>query len=137
MNQHRNQVRSLQQSPVHVGATDRGRIGLPFRCQSTPFGTPDSGEGHTLPAIETLDDHLETGVGRVARDVAAREGVVEDTEPFLHRPVAGDTNLEAIPIILDQLSHVACLMPAAPLVLGRGPPQLLVPGLNVPRELLH
>ena len=37
-----------------------------------------------------LDDDLVAGIGQAVQGAVAQDGVVEEAEPFLHRPVAGD-----------------------------------------------
>ena len=38
----------------------------------------------------TLDDHLVAGIGQTVQGAVAQDGVVEETESFLHGPVGCD-----------------------------------------------
>ena len=48
-----------------------------------------------LPVALALDDDLVAGVGQAVESAVAEHGVFEETEPLVHRPVAGDHELEA------------------------------------------
>ena len=43
-----------------------------------------------LPIAVSLDNDLVAGVGQPVQGDVAEDEVVEETEPFLHGPVAGD-----------------------------------------------
>ena len=43
-----------------------------------------------LPVAAAFDDDLVAGVGQPVQGAVAQDGVVEETQPFLHGTVAGD-----------------------------------------------
>ena len=52
--------------------------------------TPPVDGGRGAPGSWTLDDDLVAGVGETVQGAVAQDGIVEEAEPLLHRPVAGD-----------------------------------------------
>ena len=46
--------------------------------------------GQFLSVAGPLDDDLVAGVGQPVQGAVAQDGVIEEAEPLLHRPVAGD-----------------------------------------------
>ena len=43
-----------------------------------------------FPVAGALDDDLVSGVGQTVQGAVAEDGIVKETEPFVHGPVAGD-----------------------------------------------
>ena len=43
-----------------------------------------------FPVAGTFDDDLVAGVGQAVQGAVAEDGVIEEAEPFVHGPVAGD-----------------------------------------------
>ena len=46
--------------------------------------------GKSFPVAGAFNDYLVAGVGEAVQSAVAQDGVVEEAQPFLHRPVAGD-----------------------------------------------
>ena len=55
-----------------------------FEAQQCPVGPLP------FPVAGALDDNLVAGVGQPVESAVAEDGVVEETQPFVHGPVAGD-----------------------------------------------
>ena len=43
-----------------------------------------------FPVAGAFDDDLVAGVGQAIQRAVAEDGVIEEAEPFVHGPVAGD-----------------------------------------------
>jgi len=63
-----------------------------------------------LPVALALDDDLVAGVGQAVQGAVAENGVVEEAEPFLHGPVAGDDEAGGPVLVDDQLIEVGGLL---------------------------
>ena len=63
-----------------------------------------------LPVAGPLNDDLETGVGQAVQGAVTEDGVIEEAEPFLHGPIAGDDEA-GDPVSVDgQLIEVGGLL---------------------------
>ena len=63
-----------------------------------------------LPVASPLNDDLETGVGQAVQGAVTEDGVIEEAEPFLHGPIAGDDEA-GDPVSVDgQLIEVGGLL---------------------------
>ena len=64
----------------------------------------------TFPVAAALDDDLVAGVGQPVESAVAQDGVLEETEPLVHGPVAGyDEAGHPVPV-RDQLVQVRGLL---------------------------
>ena len=63
-----------------------------------------------LPVALALDDDLVAGVGQPVESTVAEYGIVEEAEPFVHRPVAGDHEAGGPVAVKDQLIEVGGLL---------------------------
>ena len=66
--------------------------------------------GQFLSVGGPLDDDLVAGVGQPVQGAVAEDGIVEETEPFLHGPVAGDDAAGDPVSADDQLVEVSGLL---------------------------
>ena len=62
----------------------------------------------------SFDDDLVAGVDQAVQGAVTEDGVVEETEPFLHRPVAGDDEAGDPMATDDQLVEVGGLLAGEP-----------------------
>ena len=70
--------------------------------------------GQFLSVGGPLDNDLVAGVGQPVQGAVAEDGIVEETEPFLHGPVAGD-DAAGDPMAADgQLVEVSRLQSGEP-----------------------
>ena len=67
-----------------------------------------------LPVAGPFDDDLVAGIGQSVQGTVAQDGVVEETEPFLHGPVAGDDEAGDPMAADDQLVEVCGLLSGEP-----------------------
>ena len=67
-----------------------------------------------FPVAGPLDDDLVAGVGQPVQGAVAQDGVIEEAEPFLHGPVAGDDEAGDPVSADDQLVEVGGLLAGEP-----------------------
>ena len=67
-----------------------------------------------LSVAGPLDDDLVAGVGQAVQGAVAEDGVVEEAEPFLHGPIAGDDEAGDPMATDDQLVEVGGLLAPEP-----------------------
>ena len=63
-----------------------------------------------FPVAVSLDDDLVAGVGQAVQGAVAQDGIVEEAEPLLHGPVAGDDHAGGTMPADDQLVEVCGLL---------------------------
>ena len=63
-----------------------------------------------LSVAGPLDDDLEAGIGQAVQGAVAENGIIEEAEPLLHRPVAGDYEAGDSMSADDQLVEVGGLL---------------------------
>ena len=81
-----------------------GRSIISFAAQQLPVGR------QILSVAGPLDNDLVAGVGQPVHGAVAQDGVVEEAEPFLHGPVAGDDEAGDPMATDDQLVEVGGLL---------------------------
>ena len=67
-----------------------------------------------LSVAGPLDDDLVAGVGQPVQGAVAQDGIIEEAEPFLHGPVAGDDEAGDPVSADDQLVKVGGLLAGEP-----------------------
>ena len=67
-----------------------------------------------FPVAGTLDDNLEAGVGQAVRSAVAQDGIVEQAEPLVHGPVAGDDETGWPMTVEDEFVEVGGLLGGEP-----------------------
>ena len=67
-----------------------------------------------LPVAAAFNDDLIAGVGQPVEGAVAEDGVLEDAQPFLHGPVAGDDEAGGPVAVDDQLVEVCRLLGGEP-----------------------
>ena len=67
-----------------------------------------------LSVAVSLNDDLETGVGQAVQGAVAQDRVVEEAEPFLHGPIAGDDEAGDPVSADDQFVQIGGLMSGEP-----------------------
>ena len=72
--------------------------------------------GQPFPVTGALDDDLVAGIGQPVQGAVAQDGVVEDAQPLLHRPVAGDDKAgDSVAVeVEDELIEVGGLLGGEP-----------------------
>ena len=90
---------------------DLSITGLPVAGQSPPFPALSNGPvGRlTFPVAGALDDDLVAGVGQPVESAVCQDGVLEEAQPFVHGPVAGDDEAGHAVAVEDQLIKVSRL----------------------------
>ena len=63
-----------------------------------------------LPVAAALDDDLVAGVGQAIKGAVAQYGILEETQPLVHGPVAGDHEAGGPVPVEDQLVQVSGLL---------------------------
>ena len=63
-----------------------------------------------LSVAGPLDDDLVTGVGQAVQGAVAQSGIIEEAEPFLHSPIAGDNEAGNPASAHDQFVEVGGLL---------------------------
>ena len=66
--------------------------------------------GQPFPVAGAFDDDLAAGVGQAVQSAVAEDGVVEEAEPFVHGPVAGDDETGRPMAIEDQFVEICRLL---------------------------
>ncbi len=66
--------------------------------------------GQPFPVAGAFDDDLAAGVGQAVQSAVAEHGVVEEAEPFVHGPVAGDDETGRPMAIEDQFVEICRLL---------------------------
>ena len=64
----------------------------------------------SFPVAGALDDDLVTGVGQAVQGAVAEDGIIEETEPLVHGPVAGDDEAGRPMAVEDELVQVGGLL---------------------------
>ena len=70
--------------------------------------------GEPFPVAGALDDDLAAGVGEAVESAVAKNRVVEDAEPLVHRPVGGDDEAGSPVAIEDEFVEVRRLLGGEP-----------------------
>ena len=63
-----------------------------------------------FPVAGAFDDDLVAGVGQPIQGAVAQDGVIEETQPFVHGPVAGDDEAGRPMPIEDEFVEVGGLL---------------------------
>ena len=84
----------------------------------TPFAQQGAVWRLSFPVAGTFDDDLVAGVGQAVEGAVAEDGVVEEAEPFVHGPVAGDDEAGRPMAIEDQLVEIGGLLGSEPVQPG-------------------
>ena len=63
-----------------------------------------------FPVALALDGYLIAGVGQPIEGAVAQNGILEEAQPFVHRPVAGDHEAGGPVPVEDQLVKVGRLL---------------------------
>ncbi len=63
-----------------------------------------------FPVAGALDDDLVAGVGQAVESAVAEDRIVEEAEPFVHGPVAGDDEAGRPVAIEDELVEISGLL---------------------------
>ena len=63
-----------------------------------------------FPVAGAFDDDLVAGVGQPVEGAVAQDGVIEETQPFVHGPVAGDDEAGRPMPIEDEFVEVGGLL---------------------------
>ena len=63
-----------------------------------------------FPIAGAFDDDLVAGVGQAVQRAVAQDGVIEETQPFVHGPVAGDDEAGRPMPIEDEFVEVGGLL---------------------------
>ena len=69
----------------------------------------------SFPIAGAFDDDLVAGVGQAAEGAIAEDGVVEEAQPSVHGPVAGDDEAGRPMAIEDQLVEIGGLLGSEPM----------------------
>ena len=64
----------------------------------------------SFPVAGAFDDDLVAGVGQAIQRAVAQDGVIEETQPFVHGPVAGDDEAGRPMPIEDEFVEVGGLL---------------------------
>ena len=67
-----------------------------------------------LSVAGPLNDDLETGVGQAVQGAVAQDGIIEEAEPFLHGPIAGDDEAGDPVSADDQFVQIGGLLSGEP-----------------------
>ena len=70
--------------------------------------------GQPFPVAGAFDDDLVAGVGQPVQGAVAQDGVVEEAQPFLHGPVAGDDKAGDPVAVEDEFVEVCRLLGGEP-----------------------
>ena len=68
----------------------------------------------SFPVAGALDDDLVAGVGQAVQGAVAEDGIVEETEPLIHGPVAGDDETGRPVPVEDEFVEVGGLLGGKP-----------------------
>ena len=63
-----------------------------------------------FPVAGALNDDLVAGVGQAVQGAVAQDGIVEETQPFVHGPVAGDDETGRPMPVEDEFVEVGGLL---------------------------
>lgn len=66
--------------------------------------------GEPFPVAAAFDDDLIAGVGQPVESAVTQYGVLEETQPLVHRPVAGDHEAGSPVPVQDQLVEGVSLL---------------------------
>ena len=66
--------------------------------------------GQSFPVARSLDDYLVAGVGQLVQGAVAQDGIVEEAQPFVHSPVAGDYEAGPPVTVENELVEVCRLL---------------------------
>ena len=67
-----------------------------------------------FPVTGAFDDDLVAGVGQAVQSAVTEDGVVDEDEPFVHGPVAGDGEARSSMLVEDELVEVRRLLSGEP-----------------------
>ena len=84
------------------------------------MSTPPSVWGQAFPVTVALDGYLVAGVGQSIQSAVPQYGVIEESQPLIYRPVAGDNEAGAAVSGDDELVEVGGLLSAQALQANDG-----------------
>ena len=70
--------------------------------------------GSAFAVAGALDDDLVAGIGQPVQGAVAEDGVIEEVEPFVHGPVAGDDEAGRSVAMEDQFVEIGGLLGCEP-----------------------
>ena len=70
--------------------------------------------GEPFPVAGALDDDLVASVGQPVQSAVPKNGVLEESQPFFHGPVAGDHEAGGPVVVEDQLVEIGRLLGGGP-----------------------
>ena len=73
----------------------------------TPLPPAGLGAGKAVPSSWSLDDHPVIAVGQPVESAVAQYGILEQPQPFVHGPVAGDHEAGDQVLVEGQLVQLA------------------------------